>query len=303
MTVNVSPLLAGGPFVTDGGLETDLLFHQGFDLPEFAAFPLLEDRAGRAALDAYYDAYAAIARAAGHGLMLETPTWRANPDWAARIGYDADALDRANRDAVALMRGVQERAGLDRALVVGIHGPRGDGYVAGAAPDPDEAADYHAVQARSFAAEGVDLLHAMTLTTPEEAIGVVRAARAVGLPVAVSFTVETDGRLPDGTPLAVAVERVDAAAAPDWFGINCAHPTHITPAFDGSEWQARIGGIRPNASTLTHEELDAMEVLDEGDLGLLTSTFDALRAHLPNLAIVGGCCGTDARHVAALWGV
>ena len=296
------PLLAQGQFVTDGGLETDLLFHQGFDLPEFAAFPLLEDRAGRAALDAYYDQYAAIARAAEQGLLLETPTWRANPDWAEKIGYDRVALDRANREAVALVRRAQERAGIERSLVVGVHGPRGDGYVAGAA-DPDEAADYHVTQARSFATAGVDLVHAMTLTTAEEGIGVVRAARSVGLSVALSFTVETDGRLPDGTPLAAAVRRVDTDAAPDWFGINCAHPTHVARAFDGGGWQERVRSIRPNASTLTHDELDAMEELDEGDPDLLTSAVETLRSHLPNLAIVGGCCGTDARHVAALWGV
>ena len=301
--MSVAPLLADGPFVTDGGLETDLLFHHGFNLPEFAAFPLLEDPAGRAALDAYYDQYAAIARAAGQGLLLETPTWRANPDWAEKIGYDRTALDRANREAVDLVRRAQERAGVDRSLVVGIHGPRGDGYVAGTPADPDESAEYHFVQARSFAAEGVDLVHAMTMTTPEEGIGVVRAARSAGLPVALSFTVETDGRLPDGTPLGAAVERVDAVAAPDWFGINCAHPTHMAPAFDGGAWQERVGGLRPNASTLTHDELDAMEELDEGDLELLTSSFERLRSHLPNLSVIGGCCGTDARHVASLWGV
>ena len=297
------PLLTGGPFVTDGGLETDLLFHHGFDLPEFAAFPLLEDTAGRVALDAYYDAYAAIARAAGQGLLLETPTWRANPDWAKRVGYDDVALDRANREAVDLVRRAQERAGVDRSLIVGIHGPRGDGYVAGAAADPDQAAEYHLAQAASFAAAGVDLVHAMTITTLQEGVGVVRAARSVGLPVALSFTVESDGRLPDGTPLAAAVERVDADARPDWFGINCAHPTHIAHAFDGGAWQERVAGVRPNASTLTHDELDAMEVLDEGDLELLTTSFEELRIHLPNLTVIGGCCGTDARHVASLWGL
>jgi S-methylmethionine-dependent homocysteine/selenocysteine methylase len=301
--MSVAPLLADGPFVTDGGLETDLLFHHGFDLPQFAAFPLLEDRAGRAALDAYYDQYAVIARAAGQGLALETPTWRANTDWADKIGYDHVALDRANRQAVDLVRRAQQRAGVDRSLVVGVHGPLGDGYVAGAVADPDEAAEYHVVQAASFATEGVDLVHAMTITTPEEGIGVVRAARSVGLPVAVSFTVEADGRLPDGTPLGAAVERVDVAAAPDWFGINCAHPTHMAPAFDGGAWQERISAIRPNASTLTHDELDAMEELDEGDLELLTGSLERLRSHLPNLAVIGGCCGTDHRHVASLWGV
>jgi homocysteine S-methyltransferase len=298
--VSPSPLLAGGPFVTDGGLETDLIHHHGFDLPEFAAFPLLEDPAGRAALDAYYDQYAAIARATGHGLLLETPTWRANPDWAAKLGYDRVALDRVNRDAVAFARRAQERAGSDRSLVVGIHGPREDGYVAATGTDPGAYAEYHAAQARSFAAEGADLVHAMTLTTPGEAIGVVRAARSAGLPVAVSFTVGTDGRLPDGTPLGDAVDQVDVVAAPDWFGINCAHPTHMAAALDGAAWQERIAGVRPNASVLSHEELDAMEDLDEGDLDLFTRSFALLRSHLPNLAVVGGCCGTDARHVAAL---
>jgi homocysteine S-methyltransferase len=302
-TDSTSPLLAAGPYVTDGGLETDLIFHHGVDLPEFASFPLVADPAGRALLEAYYDGYVAVAGAAGQGLLLETPTWRANPDWAARLGYDADALDRANREAVVLVRGVQERSGLDRTLVVGNHGPRGDGYVAGERPDPDEAADYHSVQARSLAAEGVDLIHAMTISTPQEAVGVVRAARSVGVPVAVSFTVETDGRLPDGTTLADAVGQVDAVAPPDWFGLNCAHPTHLARALDGGAWQQRVAGVRPNASTLTHAELDVMEVLDEGDLGLLTAGLDELRPQLPGLAIVGGCCGTDARHVAALWGV
>ncbi len=301
--MSAATLFADGPFVTDGGLETDLIFHQGIDLPEFAAFPLLEDRAGRAVLDHYYDQYAAVARAAGAGLLVETPTWRASPEWGGRVGYGGQALDRVNRAAVTFARGVQERAGVARSLVVGILGPRGDGYVPGAWTDPDEAAGHHEAQVRSFAAEGVDLVHAMTLTATEEAIGVVRAARTHGLPVVVSFTVETDGRLPDGTMLAEAVARVDAVAAPDWFGVNCAHPTHVAPGLDGGAWQERVAVLRPNASTLTHAELDAMEELDEGDLGLLAATVDQLRAHLPRLAVVGGCCGTDARHVGALWGV
>jgi len=302
--MTTSPLLSRGPFVTDGGLETDLIFHHGADLPEFAAFPLVEEEGGRALLRKYYDGYADVARKAGKGLLLETPTWRANPDWAAKVGYDVAALDRVNQHAVEFI-GVQATtySDLDTVLLVGAMGPRGDGYVAGDTPTPEEAADYHAHQIRSLAAAGADLVSAMTITSPQEAMGVVAAARSVGIPVATGFTVETDGRLPDGTPLRDAVEAVDAAGGPDWFLVNCAHPTHIAPAFDGGEWQARIAGIRPNASTMTHAELDEMEVLDEGDLPLLVSSLDALRAQLPALAIVGGCCGTDSRHVAALWGV
>jgi S-methylmethionine-dependent homocysteine/selenocysteine methylase len=294
--------LSTGSWVTDGGLETDLLFNHDVDLREFASFPLLDDPAGRALLEAYYAQYAAVAAAAGVGLLLETPTWRANPDWAARLGYDAPALDRANRAAVELVRRAPASQVVDEVLVSGVVGPRGDGYVAAGA-DADEAAGYHDGQVASFAAAGVDLVHAMTLTEPAEAVGVVRAARSHGLPVAVSFTVETDGRLPDGTPLAEAVREVDAAAAPDWYGVNCAHPTHVQPALDGGAWQDRLVLLRPNASTLSHEELDAMEELDAGDLPFLTTSASALRQQLPTVRVVGGCCGTDSRHVAALWGV
>ncbi|MFC5178744.1 homocysteine S-methyltransferase family protein [Nocardioides taihuensis] len=295
--------LEHGRFVTDGGLETDLIFHRGVDLPEFAAFPLVDHADGRHLLTGYYDDYAAIARDAGAGLLLETPTWRANPDWGAALGYDAADLDRFNQAAVELLLVFREQHPDLTVLVSGNIGPRGDGYVAGEKADPDEAADYHAAQVRSLTRAGVDAVHALTLTGPEEAVGVVRAARDAGIPVGISFTVETDGRLPDGTPLADAIGQVDAAAPPDWFGVNCAHPTHVTPGLDGGAWQSRISTVRPNASTMTHEELDAMEVLDEGDLGHLASSLGELRADLPALTTIGGCCGTDARHVRALWGV
>jgi S-methylmethionine-dependent homocysteine/selenocysteine methylase len=299
-------------YVTDGGLETDLIFHSGADLPEFAAFPLVEDEAGRALLTRYYDAYAGIAAQAGVGLLLEAPTWRANPDWATKVGYDPAALDRVNRASVELMQGLREKyerdLGLTDVKVGGMTGPRGDGYVAGEDADPDEAAEYHAHQARSQAAAGADLMTALTFTGAGEAIGFVRAVRDAGVPVAVGFTVETDGRLPDGTTLRDAVARVDAAAAPDYYVVNCAHPTHVAPALaseDGSYglWLSRIEGLRPNASRMSHAELDEAPELDEGDPVDLAARTHDLRAHLPNLRVVGGCCGTDSRHVAALWGV
>lgn len=299
--MNAPDLLAATAWVTDGGLETDLLFNHGIDLPEFASFPLVEDATGTAALDSYYRAYVAIAAAAGAGVLLETPTWRANPDWGQVLGYDAAALDRVNRTSVALVRRVLAEAP-GPALVSGAVGPRGDGYLAGGT-DPDEAAEYHSAQVSSLAAAGADLVHAMTMTGPAEGIGVVRAARAAGLPVAVSFTVETDGLLPDGRTLADAVAALEAAAPADWYGVNCAHPTHLSPALDSGEWQDKLRFLRPNASTMSHQELDEMEVLDAGDLGLLTSSVRSVRDQVPSFAVLGGCCGTDSRHVAALWGV
>lgn len=285
-------------WVTDGGLETDLLFHRGFDLPEFAAFPLVEDAAAAEVLRDYYLAYARIAADSGAGLVLETPTWRANPDWASKVGYNAAGLDRVNRKAVDLVRGAA--GDLDRVQISGVVGPRGDGYIA-AGRSAEAAAAYHHQQIRSFASAGADVVHAMTLSEAAEAIGVVQAARAEGIAVGISFTVETDGRLPDGSTLAEAIGQVDATAAPDWFGVNCAHPTHVLAAVDGGQWQQRLRVFRPNASTMTHEELDAMEVLDEGDRDLLCTSTATLLAALPSITTLGGCCGTDATHVAALW--
>jgi homocysteine S-methyltransferase len=289
-------------WVTDGGLETDLLFLRGIELPEFAAFPLVQDSAGTAALESYYDDYAAIARSAGAGLVLETPTWRANQDWGGRLGYDATALDTVNKQAVDLVRRVAARNDVTRVLVSGVIGPRGDGYVA-AGHRAEDASDYHRPQLRSFAEAGVDVAHALTLSEPAEAVGIVQAARSVGVMIGISFTVETDGRLPDGTPLRRAVEVVDDLAAPDWYGVNCAHPTHVLAALDGDDWQSRLRVFRPNASTLTHAELDVMEELDTGDRELLCSTTAQLLSTVPSITTLGGCCGTDASHVAALWGL
>nr|WP_240918032.1 homocysteine S-methyltransferase family protein [Phycicoccus sp. HDW14] len=236
-------------------------------------------------------------------MLLESPTWRANPDWAARVGYDVDAMVRANVAAIDLLRELAAGYDVAAVLVAGQLGPRGDGYVAGEAPDPEEARDYHAPQVRAFADAGADLVSALTLTTSAEGIGVVLAARDAGIPVSVGFTVETDGRLPDGTTLADAVQAVDVAAAPDHFVVNCAHPTHVLPALDEGEWVRRVVGTRANASAMSHAELDEAEELDDGDPAQLASDQMEVSRLLPAMRVLGGCCGTDVRHVAAMWGV
>jgi S-methylmethionine-dependent homocysteine/selenocysteine methylase len=292
--------------VTDGGMETDLMFHHGVDLPHFAAFPLVEDATGRDLLTRYYDGYAAVAAGAGAGLLLEAPTWRASPDWGALLGYDAAGLARVNEAAVGLLKGLRERyassLGGREALVAGMVGPRSDGYVPGEVLSADEAQEYHGPQIQSFAAAGADLVSALTLTGTGEATGIVRAARAAGLPVGISFTVETDGSLADGTTLADAIGAVDAAAPPDYFGVNCSHPEHIVAALSGGDWQDRIASVRYNSSAKSHAELDESDELDEGDPAALAAAHRRLIAPLlASLSVVGGCCGTDARHVAALW--
>ena len=298
-------LIGGGLFVTDGGLETELLFHDGRDLPAFAAFPLLENSEGRARLRRYYDGYLDIARRHRAGFVVETPTWRANPDWAAELGCSAPRLDAVNRAAVDLAEEVRAAAATHglTAVVSGCVGPRGDGYEPSEEMSAEEAQRYHSAQVDAFAHTSADQVTAITMTNAAEAIGVVRAAAAAAIPSAVSFTVETDGRLPTGQPLHQAIELVDTEtdAAAAYFMVNCAHPTHLRGALDHQgAWRQRIVGLRANSSAKSHAELDAATELDEGDPDQLGAQLSALREHLPEVTVLGGCCGTDARHVAAI---
>jgi S-methylmethionine-dependent homocysteine/selenocysteine methylase len=286
--------------VTDGGLETCMVFHERLDLPCFAAFPLLEDERGREALARYFGSFLDIAREHGLPFVIDTATWRANPDWGRQLGYDAGALDAANARAVTFAN--EAAAGYVDVTINGVLGPRGDGYVVGAAMTSDEAAQYHSWQIAALRRAGAQRISAVTMTYPDEAIGIVQAAKAEGLPVVPSFTVETDGRLPDGTSIADAIDQVDAAteAAADFFMINCAHPTHIGAGLHDAQDHPRIGALRVNASKLSHAELDEAEELDEGDPVALGHDNAALRTKLSGIQMLGGCCGTDHRHVAQM---
>ena len=293
------------PFLTDGGLETTLIFHRGLDLPCFAAFDLLKHDAGRDELRAYFAPYLGLARDQGVGFVLDTATWRANPDWALQLGYSLDDLDAANRAAVALAEEIRAAGPANGAPIVinGVIGPRGDGYDPGELMSPDEAEGYHARQVATFADSAADMVTAVTMTHAEEAIGIARAARAHDMPAVISFTVETDGRLPDGQPLGAAIERVDAETGGSvaYFMINCAHPSHFADVLeDDGAWRERVRGLRANASAKSHAELDEAEELDEGDPVALGAEHGALRPRLGSVAVLGGCCGTDCRHVEAI---
>ncbi len=299
------PQLDGRLFLTDGGLETTLIFHDGFDLPMFAAFVLTESEQGRAALRAYFDRYVAMAVKHGTGFILETPTWRANPDWGAKLGYDSDQLAAINRAAIAMLRQIRVRHETDRTplVVSGAIGPRGDGYDPGALMSPWEAEVYHAWQIGVFADEGADLVSAFTLTNVNEAIGVTRAAKAAGIPCVISFTLETDGLLPTGESLAAAIESVDRETdrGPAYYMINCAHPDHFRDALDrDAAWIKRLRGLRANASRKSHDELDNSTALDAGDPEELGDLYAGLLRLFPHINVLGGCCGTDHRHVACI---
>jgi S-methylmethionine-dependent homocysteine/selenocysteine methylase len=301
------PLPARGSlWLTDAGLETELVFKDGLELPHFSSAVLLDSAEGRKRLRRYYADFVELADHHGLGLVLETATWRISPDWAERLGFDDTATTRIQRDAVRLLRELRDAGPLSRDdfVVSGNLGPRYDGYRADDRMSPEEAFDYHHDQVALFAAEGADVVSALTLTTSDEAIGIARAATTEAIPAVLSFTVETDGRLPSGENLGAAIASVDAAApgAVAYYGINCAHPTHFLPALEAGDpvWRERIGAVRANASKCSHAELDESTELDEGDPGELASHSVRLRDLLPGLRVVGGCCGTDVRHVTEL---
>jgi homocysteine S-methyltransferase len=302
---NALPQLSGDVFLTDSGIETDLIFNAGFELPEFAAFVLVDDDRGRVALTEYFRRHAEIAVQRGCGLILETPTWRASRDCGLLLDYDATELRRVNAAAVELVDGV--RGGFtDYAtapvLISGCIGPRADGYRLSERMTEDEARAYHTEQIETLASTAVDLVHAMTLTYPAEAIGIAQAAAAAGVPAVISFTTETDGRLPDGSSLADAVSAVDAATggSPVYYGINCAHPIHFAAAMPGGRVGERIRSVRANASKLSHAEIDESPELDSGDPAELANDYVRLRAQQPSLSVLGGCCGTDTGHIEAI---
>ncbi|MGE0827095.1 MAG: homocysteine S-methyltransferase family protein [Candidatus Binatia bacterium] len=299
---SVLPQLDNGLFLTDGGIETTLIFHEGLELPHFAAFHLLTSPEGESALDKYFRTYADLAKRLGTGLILESATWRANPDWGTRLGYTPDALANINRKAIQLLENVRNVYDTDRTRVVisGCIGPRGDGYIPDSAMSEREAEAYHRKQIETFVGSAADMVCGITINYVEEAIGIVRAAQQAEMPVAISFTVETDGRLPTGQTLKSAIVQVDegTSAYPCYYMINCAHPTHFVNVLaEGEPWMARIRGLRANASRMSHAELNEAPELDTGNPVELGQQYADLKKRLDQLTVLGGCCGTDHRHI------
>jgi homocysteine S-methyltransferase len=286
-------------------LETTLIFHDGYELPYFAAVTLLREEAGRERLDSYFLEHALVAAQSGFGFILESATWRASSDWGHLLGYTREELAEANRVAIGQLVSLRSRLGKDEMDVVvsGCIGPRGDGYDGSARMDAQQAYDYHAVQVETLSATDADMVNAMTITYADEAVGIVRAAQVAEVPVAISFTLETDGALPDGTPLGEAIERVDDATSGTaaYYGVNCAHPTHFAHVLDpAAPWTQRLRSLRANASRRTHAELDESESLDAGDPLELAGQYAHLLDMLPGLTVLGGCCGTDVSHLRAI---
>jgi len=303
---NHLPQLSGEPFLTDGGIETTLIYREGFELPHFAAFHLLQDDQGVEALRKYYRTYASIAAVNKVGFILESPTWRANPDWGIKLGYDMEGLANVNRRAIDLLVEIRKEYENEnsRMVISGCIGPRGDGYNPSSMMSVEEAEQYHSEQIKTFADTEADMVSAITINYPQEAEGIIRAAKREGMPVAISFTVETNGLLPTGQSLDSVIAALDkvTGSAPVYYMINCAHPTHIEKALGSGDksWSDRIRGLRANASSKSHAELDQATELDDGNPLELGRQYGQLADRLKRLNVLGGCCGTDHRHIGEI---
>lgn len=300
---NQLPQLGSERLLTDGGIETTLIFHEGLDLPYFAAFTLLASDDGKVILRRYYERYIEVAHQQRSGLILDSATWRASRDWGRLLGYDEEAIAAANAEAISLLLDLRHAHERSQPFVTsGNIGPRGDGYVADNLLTPAEAAEYHGAQISVFKRTGADMVSAITMTHAGEAAGIAKACATYEMPLALAFTVETDGRLPSGQSLPDAIAEVDGSgSAPSYYMINCAHPDHFRDVIKpGSAWAARIRGLRANASRMSHEELDNAETLDSGNPAELARDYAGLLQILPNLRVFGGCCGTDHRHIRAI---
>jgi len=298
------PQLSGRSFLTDAGIETDLIFNRGVEIREFAAHTLLPDPAGREALAGYFRPFLSLAREKGVGFIIDSQTWKAHTHWAEDLGASEEELRQANRDSISFIAGLRDEYRDSKMPVVlnGIVGPRGDAYAPGAEATAHEAEEYHAKQVGWLAETEVDMVSAVTYADSGEAIGVVRAARKLGLPVSVSFTVETDGNLPTGQPLREAIQAVDEAteSCVAYFMVNCAHPDHFFHVIEDADWARRIHGLRCNASRKSHAELDQSEILDDGDPVELGALYKGIHSRMPWLNVFGSCCGSDLRHVVEI---
>ena len=298
------PQLDGSTFLCDAGLETDLIFNHGIEIREFAAHTLMEDEQGKQVLSDYFQGFLSLARDSGCGYILDTQTWKAHPHWADDLNESREQQEQANRDSVAFIAALRDQYASNTGHVVlnAIVGPRGDAYAPEVELAVDEAEAYHAQQLQWLAGTEADMVTAMTFTQSDEATGFVRAANALQLPAVISFTVETDGKLPTGESLASAISAVDEAtqSGAAYFMVNCAHPDHFSDVLGDEPWARRIRGIRCNASRQSHAELDACETLDDGNPAELADQYLQLKAKMPWLNIFGGCCGSDLRHVTQI---
>lgn len=295
----------GTLYLTEGGQETEIMYRFGYDLPEFAMFPLLDNPQALEAMRGMYQRYLDVA--ARHGLvaLMGGLDYRASPDWARKLGLSAAALADFQHRAVGFLRDIAAPyAGqLPGVMIVGTVGPRGDAYSLNLTMTAQEAEDYHSIQLETLKAAKIDLVNAMTFNNTPEAIGVARAVANVDLPLTISFTLDSDHKLKSGQSLREAIELVDretGPARPDFYGINCSHPMEFSPALENGRWIERIRSLRPNAAMMDKQSLCTLGHLEEGDPSSLGALMGMIARRYPHMDIWGGCCGTWEKHLGEI---
>jgi S-methylmethionine-dependent homocysteine/selenocysteine methylase len=289
-------------YLTEGGQETEVMYKFGHDLPEFAMYPLLDRPAAMADLRGMYARYLDAAAEHGFAAMMSGLDYRASPDWGEKLGYSREALADALLQSMAFLREVAKPyvGQISEILYGGMLGPRGDAYSLNRTITADEAEAYHSFQLETLKRDGVDFATAVTFNNIPEAIGVARAAARIGLPLTVSFTLDSDHRLKSGPSLKETVETIDAEtgeAMPDFYGINCSHPLEFEPALEPGAWIGRLRSLRPNASPKDKQDLCTLGHLEDGDPEELGEQMGALAKRYPHMDIWGGCCGTWDSHL------
>ena len=292
----------GRYYLTEGGQETEIMYRHGHDLPEFAMFALLDRPEARDDLRAMFTRYLETAAVNGFVPLMGGVDYRLSPDWGQLIGYSPAVLQDMQLRAIDLLREVARpfRAQVPEILFAGIVGPRGDAYQLNRDITEAEAEDYHSAQVGWLKMAGVDLVSALTFNNVPEAVGLSRAAARAGLPVSVSFTLDSTHRLRSGPSLREAIEAADAALGadrPDFYGVNCSHPYEFLPALEPGDWVLRLRALRPNAAMMDKISLCSLGHLEEGDWHELGHLMGDLARRYPHLDVWGGCCGTWDKHL------
>lgn len=291
----------GRYYITEGGIETEIMYKWGFEMPHFAMFPLLDNPKAAEAIRGMYRRYLDVVAKYGHNALIGGFDYRASPDWGALLGYSAQSLHEANLQSIQFLRDVaaEYKNDIQECLVNGVIGPRGDAYLTKNVMSRAEAADYHSAQLSTLKDADVDLAWALTFGDPEEAIGVINAARQLSLPVAVAFSLDDSSRLNTGVEFADAVKRVDAETDgyAEFFALNCSHPEEFLPAISDDDWMQRVRCFRPNAAKMDKISLCKLGHLEEGDPVELGAQMHAVQQRYPHIDIWGGCCGTCETHL------
>lgn len=296
------PMGSGEIFLTEGGSETEIMYRHGFELPEFAMFPLLDNPKAVSAMHGIFSKQLDVAAEFGLSFLLSGLDYRASPDWGAKLGYSPTALAEANTAAIDFLRDVAKgyEGQVPRLLFGGILGPRGDAYGLNREITADVAEEYHAVQLETLKLAGVDFACAMTFNNIPESVGAARAAAKIGVPLSVSLTLDSTHRLKSGPSLADAITEIDAQTgndAPDFYLLNCSHPLEYEPALETEDWINRLRGVRPNASKMEKIALCKLGHIEEGNPVELGSQLRSLSERYPHMDIFGGCCGTGHSHL------